>query len=418
MPHSDASAARSLHAAQVFRSDAAAGVVCDPHGERLAILSLDLIREWHAAVIGAFGDAAQDVLYRTGYEWALQDMASLNRRLLAQSGADGGLWTMAPHDVLESWWRPMAENGWGGAHFDCSPLARGIAHINLSHSVVADAFGRAEDPVCHLYAGLFAAALSFIQRAERHCVEIECRTQGASMCRFVVGPGAVVDEAETLRQQHVAPGEIARRMGSAKASQDAKSLPSAPPPNIITTDDGMRVVGAGGGMMRAAQFVFEAERPKSWTPVLKQTGAAAARSFATSLDARLSAAGNLSLASLPLDACLEFLVRHVVENGWGRLAIDTSRATESGVVVASLGQSLEDVAEARREEFGHPLLAGMLQGYFEYVTGQSLRCEEIACMRKGAPHCTFVLTTPDRLQPVASFIGRESPSQIIARLTA
>lgn len=212
MPLSEASAGRIQSAAQVFSHDAATGVVRDPHGGRLAILSRDLIRELHSAVIQAFGDTAQDVLYRSGYEWALQDMAALGRRLLAQSGTEGDLWKADPQFVLESWWEPLGESGWGGARFDCTPLSRGIAHVHLSRSVVADAFGRADDPVCHLYAGLFAGALSFIQRAERHCVEIECRTQGAAVCRFVAGPGANVDEAETLRQQHVEPDEIARRI--------------------------------------------------------------------------------------------------------------------------------------------------------------------------------------------------------------
>jgi predicted hydrocarbon binding protein len=185
---------------------------------------------------------------------------------------------------------------------------------------------------------------------------------------------------------------------------------------LLTSGDGMRVAGSGGEMVRALRFVLEAERAGTWSQVLKQAGIATGKAFAMNLDARFSAAGNLSLASMPLAACLEFLVRHVVEQGWGQLAIDASGATEQGLVVARLGQSFAAEALNNSKQPADPLLAGMLQGYFEHVTGQALACEEIACMSQGAPHCTFVLATPDRLQPILPFIGRESAEEILARL--
>jgi uncharacterized protein len=212
MPPSDAISERIQSAAQLFRPDAATGIMRHSHGGRLEFFSRDLIRELHSAIILTYGDMAQDVLYRSGYEWALQEMAGLSRRMLAQFGVQSELWQLDPKFVLETWWAPMAESGWGAASFDYAPLPRSIVHVQVSQSVVADAFGRAEDPVCHLYAGLFAGALSFIERAERHAMELECRCQGASVCHFVAGPGAEVDTAETLRQQRIAPDEISRRM--------------------------------------------------------------------------------------------------------------------------------------------------------------------------------------------------------------
>ncbi len=212
MSASEASSGRIQSAAQLFRPDVTTGVVRHSHGGRIALLSRDLIRELHSAVILTCGDSAQDVLYRSGYEWALQEMTSLSRRLLTQFGAQSELWQLDPKFVLETWWSPLAEAGWGAASFDCTPLPRGIVLVRLHDSIAAEIFGRAEDPVCHLYAGLFAGALSFIERAERHAMELECRSQGTDTCRFLAGPGPDVDAAESLRQQHVAAEEICSRM--------------------------------------------------------------------------------------------------------------------------------------------------------------------------------------------------------------
>ncbi len=187
-------------------------------------------------------------------------------------------------------------------------------------------------------------------------------------------------------------------------------------PTVLAMEDGTRVVGAGAELIRALHFVFEAERPGYWAAVMKRAGIATGKAFAAHLDAQFASAGNLRLASMPLAACLEFLVRHVTEHGWGRLSIDATGAAEHGVVVAHLMQSFAAETLTGTENSADPLLAGMLQGYFEHVTGQTLGCEEIACMRQGAPQCTFVLATTDRLQPILPFIGVETADQIIARL--
>jgi uncharacterized protein len=77
---------------------------------------------------------------------------------------------------------------------------------------VVAALGVSARPVCHWYAGLFAGAWSFIQRAERHAVEFECSAVSAAACQFVVGPGPEIDAVETWRQDGVSAAEILRRV--------------------------------------------------------------------------------------------------------------------------------------------------------------------------------------------------------------
>ncbi len=197
----------------VFRHDAKDGSIRLPDERRIVALSEPLLQQLHFAIIEQRGETAQDALYRTGYEWALQEMLRLTRELRAASGqANFDFWQQDLAGVLTRWWAFADALGWGTATFDLQATARGLTFVELRNSVVADAFAGADQPVCHLYAGLFAGALSFYTRAERHAVEIQCAAMNHAACRFIVGPGPEVDSAEAWRQQGIAAPEIFRRL--------------------------------------------------------------------------------------------------------------------------------------------------------------------------------------------------------------
>ncbi|MDO8540779.1 MAG: V4R domain-containing protein [Opitutaceae bacterium] len=198
-------------AAEVFRTDPAKGGLVFGE-ERVALLSGEFIRRIHFAIIEAYGDSAQDVLYRSGFEWALQTMLTLNARRPPELGAGNELSQLDPKVVLEAWWMTFARMGWGAASFTPNLGRPGVAHIELEHSAIAEVLGRADDPVCHVYAGLFAGAASFIGRTERHAVEVQCRALGAPSCRFVIGAASDVDAAETMRQQGRPAAEIVEQL--------------------------------------------------------------------------------------------------------------------------------------------------------------------------------------------------------------
>ena len=195
-----------------LRIDSARGDLRRADGVRLAALSSEFVQALHGALLDQFTDDAQDVLYRSGYEWGLQDLVRLNRELRAQGGNESSVWRLQPGSVLETWWTPLADAGWGRCSFDVASLGRGVAIVELRDSMVVAALGAADLPVCHLYAGLFAAALSFFERTERHAVEVQCSAMGAAACQFVVAPGPEVDAAETWRQQGVAAAGIIQRL--------------------------------------------------------------------------------------------------------------------------------------------------------------------------------------------------------------
>ena len=165
----------------------------------------------HVTLVDQFAETAQDVLYRSGYEWGLQELVRVTPHLQRQLGGGNDIRQAGAKFILDAWWAGLAEGGWGDCTFDLGS-GRGVAVAELRDSAVVAALGPSDQPICHLYAGLFASALSFIERAERHCVEIQCRALGAATCRFIVAGGPEIDSAETWRQQGTTAAEIIRRL--------------------------------------------------------------------------------------------------------------------------------------------------------------------------------------------------------------
>lgn len=187
---------------------------------------------------------------------------------------------------------------------------------------------------------------------------------------------------------------------------------------ILKNATGARVVGVGPEVLRSLHHVLERERAGSWSLTLKAGGRACGQRVAANVDAELAALGKPALAALPLDACLCFIDRYFAAHGWGQLTLDLADAAEHGVVVAHLAQGLFARVMPDADTVVDDLLAGMLQGFCEHISGQALGCEEIACAGHGAAQCTFVITAPERLEAIRPFIGTEDTSSILARLRA
>lgn len=183
-------------------------------GQRTAVLPGAFLRHLPTELAAPLGDGARQAVYKFGYEWSLQEMVRLSRVLAGEfgGGANLDLWQMDARFVLDRWWAAFAAAGWGTLALDLSSHARDFAFIELRQSLVAAQFTGATQPTCQLYAGLFAGALSFYERTERHATEFQCAALGAPVCRFVIGPGPQIDEVEAWRQQRVAPDEIRRRL--------------------------------------------------------------------------------------------------------------------------------------------------------------------------------------------------------------
>jgi predicted hydrocarbon binding protein len=231
MPERPPSDSSSSAREEIFRARPAEGALHQPDGHRVAALPAALMPALHRGLGEAGSDQTRQLLYRAGFEWGLLDMLPLSRRLREEFGGGDNrdLWHMDAPFVLEKWAAPFATAGWGASIFDLSAHAKGITLVELRHSAAAAAIGSATAPVCDLYAGLFAGALSFYDRTERHAVETECTALGHTCCRFIVGPGHLIDLAENARQSGSAHEAILRLVLEAHPPAP-EPAPAAPAP--------------------------------------------------------------------------------------------------------------------------------------------------------------------------------------------
>lgn len=161
------------------------------------------LQELHRSLALENPDAAKNLLYRTGFEWGLQEFLQLSLRVQTELGRKTGddLWKLEAATAFQRWAEPLAAAGWGRWTFDRSAQADGVTLVELHGSAIArSAAASPTDPVCHLYAGLFAGALSFYDRTELHAVETQCAALGHPCCRFIVAPGPVIDRSEKARR--------------------------------------------------------------------------------------------------------------------------------------------------------------------------------------------------------------------------
>ena len=185
---------------------------------------------------------------------------------------------------------------------------------------------------------------------------------------------------------------------------------------IAQVPSGTRVVFAPPALLRALHGVLQAEPAGTGPKNLSASGAAAGRAFGLVVDHELTNRQQPALTDQPLEICVNLAERHFASQGWGVLTGDLSLAPEHGIVIARLRQSCCVAALGPGTDFADAALAGFLRGFLEHVSGQPLDCLEIGCARPGAPHCTFVITSAERLEPAATLIGRMGPDAIIQRL--
>lgn len=206
-----------------FRARPSDGSLLTPDGRRVIALPEALLQALHRGRKGSASVQARQAIYRTGYEWGLQDMLQLSDRRRDEFSDRRDLWQMDAPFVLEHWAAPFAATGWGACIFDLTSHDKGLMFVELRQSAAAAAVGETTVPACDLYAGLFAGALSFFDRAESHAIETECVALGHACCRFIVGPGRLIDQAETARLAGRSHDAIRRLLLEARAPSSAPS---------------------------------------------------------------------------------------------------------------------------------------------------------------------------------------------------
>ncbi len=77
------------------------------------------------------------------------------------------------------------QHGWGS--INVNPLAAGILSIDSTDWKEADPDAGAQYPSCHLSSGMLADFFGRLAGETVAVMEVECRSRGDDMCRFLVG---------------------------------------------------------------------------------------------------------------------------------------------------------------------------------------------------------------------------------------
>lgn len=195
---------------QRFLEPHPAGELRNCFGQRMMLVSEDFIVGYQVALEEEVGDAANDIMYRCGFEWGGQDIRSFATRYEEEFGkkiteANFG-------SMLETWWWPLQAAGWGAWRYDLTHRKEGLIYIDLYDSAVAQSIGNIGKVACHYYAGLFSAIFGFLAKRELSAIEIQCYSMGEDFCKFVIGSSKRINAAQFWVQEGARAQEVIARL--------------------------------------------------------------------------------------------------------------------------------------------------------------------------------------------------------------
>lgn len=184
-----------------------------------------------------------------------------------------------------------------------------------------------------------------------------------------------------------------------------------PPP----TPSALPRIGLSDTFAPAAAHVFEAEQAGSFVRVFRAMGRSCGRALAQELDREGTAHGAPPLSKLTLEVSLARFAAELATRGLGKISFDLAGAPR-GVVLARLEHGLGEEAVAGPAE--DPLMCGLLAGFFECLSGETLDCLQLDFDAAPTPAVTFAIATPDRIATLAPHVGREPVAKLLRRLTS
>ena len=84
----------------------------------------------------------------------------------------------------------FADTGWG--NYEVTPIRDLVAVIDSQDWAESDPDARFDHPSCHFTTGLLADFFGRVASTSLAVLEVECRSNGSSRCRFIAGSSEVV----------------------------------------------------------------------------------------------------------------------------------------------------------------------------------------------------------------------------------
>ncbi|MCH8475116.1 MAG: hypothetical protein LAT55_07805 [Opitutales bacterium] len=179
-----------------------------------------------------------------------------------------------------------------------------------------------------------------------------------------------------------------------------------------------RVIYLSSDIILGIYHALKEETGPAWSLILKNCGRIWGQKVARNLEREMTMLKQVKPADLSALDFTKLLETYFPAHGWGLLQVDLTDAVSHGLVRFTMKNSL--FASVLEEETCpvDSMIAGILQGFFIHLTGESLDCLEIGCERQGYRECTFVLTHEERLFDLAEDAenGRKSPEELYQSL--
>ncbi len=142
------------------------------------------------------------------------------------------------------------------------------------------------------------------------------------------------------------------------------------------------------------------EAGPAWATIFKSCGRIWGEKVMKRLERECGVIGNVQIAEMPLTVFLGFFREYFVFHGWGLLDLDVTLARETGIVTATLEDSIFAEIIRDEEEFSDPMIAGILAGMLSSVSGHKLDCVQTACISRGEEASRFLITAEPRLKDI------------------
>ncbi|HJK98249.1 MAG TPA: V4R domain-containing protein [Polyangiaceae bacterium LLY-WYZ-14_1] len=200
-----------FHHKDFFKYDQDSGVILTRNAQRAFHVSEDFIVGLQTGLEQEVGDASAVVMYKCGYQWGLADMKVFEATMYRDFSRD--VRDMNIQFVMEEWWWPLQAMGWGSWEIDFNTKRdQGLVIINLYDSAVARSLGEVGKPVCYVYAGLFAGALTHLARRSLSGIEIQCYAMGSTYCRFLIGSEKRINAVEFWLEEGATASDVISRL--------------------------------------------------------------------------------------------------------------------------------------------------------------------------------------------------------------
>jgi len=181
----------------------------------------------------------------------------------------------------------------------------------------------------------------------------------------------------------------------------------------VTNAANTRIIYLSTDILRGIYEALEYEAGAAWRVILHSCGYLWGKNVFGLLEKEFKAITGGDLRKQTVSGYLRTLEQYFTLHGWGKLAIYLDDAPHSGFVRVSLEHSLFADALNHVSEPVDDMIAGMLRGFFEKISGQTLGCVEAVCVRQGAPRCEFLISGVARIQALEPLLSKHAPLEVV-----